>query len=119
LSADGSAREVGYDLRMANGMVITSDLSTLLVAERWGKRITAFDLAENGGLGNQWVWAELPEYPDGIGIDTEDGVCVASPVSDRFVRVGLSRRDDTRVDRISRPFRGPGRYRPNSPRPRE
>jgi len=87
VDADGSAREVGDDLRMANGMVITSDRSTLLVAESWGKRITAFDLAEDGGLSNQRVWAELPDYPDGIGIDTEDGVWVASPVSDRFVRV--------------------------------
>jgi sugar lactone lactonase YvrE len=87
VDADGSAREVGDDLRMANGMVITSDRSTLLVAESWGKRITAFDLGEDGGLSNQRVWAELPDYPDGIGIDTEDGVWVASPVSDRFARV--------------------------------
>ena len=35
VDADGSAREVGDDLRMANGMVITSDRSTLLVAESW------------------------------------------------------------------------------------
>jgi sugar lactone lactonase YvrE len=84
---DGTAREVADDLRMANGMVITADQSTLLVAESWGKRITGFDLANDGALSNRRVWAELDDYPDGIGIDAEDGVWVASPVSDRFTRV--------------------------------
>jgi sugar lactone lactonase YvrE len=72
---------------MANGMVITADQSTLLVAESWGKRITGFDLANDGALSNRRVWADLDDYPDGIGIDAEDGVWVASPVSDRFTRV--------------------------------
>ncbi len=84
---DGAAHEVADDLRMANGMVITADQSTLLVAESWGKRITGFDLADDGSLGNRRVWAELPDHPDGIGIDANDGVWVAGPVSDRFVRV--------------------------------
>jgi sugar lactone lactonase YvrE len=84
---DGSAHEAADGLRMANGMVITADQSTLLVAESWGKCIKAFDLAADGTLTNGRVWAELPDYPDGIGIDDEDGVWVASPVSDRFVRV--------------------------------
>ncbi len=66
---DGSAHEVADDLRMANGMVITADHSTLLVAESWGKCITAFDLASDGSLSNRRMWADLPDYPDGIGID--------------------------------------------------
>ncbi len=84
---DGSAHEVAGDLQMANGMVITGDHSTLLVAESWGKRITAFDVAADGSLSNRRIWADLPDYPDGIGIDAADGVWVASPISDRFVRV--------------------------------
>ncbi len=84
---DGSAHEVADDLRMANGMVITGDHSTLLVAESWGKCITAFDLADDGSLSNRRMWADLPDYPDGIGIDAQDAVWVASPVSDRFIRV--------------------------------
>jgi sugar lactone lactonase YvrE len=87
VDADGSAREVADDLRMANGMVITADHSTLLVAESSGKCITGFELADDGVLSNRRVWAELDDYPDGIGIDAEDGVWVASPVSDRFTRV--------------------------------
>ena len=87
VDADASAREAADDLRTANGMVITADQSTLLVAESWGKCITGFDLTEDGSLSNRRVWAELPDYPDGIGIDAEDGVWMASPVSDRFVCV--------------------------------
>lgn len=87
VDADGSAREVADGMRMANGMVITADHSTLLVAESSGKCIIGFDLADDGLLSNRRVWAELDDYPDGIGIDAEDGVWVASPVSDRFTRV--------------------------------
>ncbi len=87
IDADGSAHEVADGLRMANGMVITADYSTLLVAESWGKCITGFDLAPDGSLSNRRVWADLPDYPDGIAIDAADGVWVASPVSDRFIRV--------------------------------
>jgi sugar lactone lactonase YvrE len=84
---DGSAQEVAPDLRMANGMVITADQSTLLVAESSGKAITGFDLADDGSLSNRRIWAELPDAPDGIGIDAEDGVWVAGVVADRFARV--------------------------------
>jgi sugar lactone lactonase YvrE len=87
IDPDGTAREVADNLRMANGMVITADQSTLLVAESWGKRITGFDLANDGALSNRRVWADLDDYPDGLGIDADDGVWVASPVSDRFTRV--------------------------------
>ena len=40
-----------------------------------------------GRSSNRRVWAELPEYPDGICIDGEDGVWIASPVGDRCARV--------------------------------
>lgn len=84
---DGSACEVADDLLFANGMVITADGSTLLVAESFGRCITGFDLASDGSLDNRRVWAELEDFPDGIAIDEDDGVWVASPAFDRFVRV--------------------------------
>ncbi|MUL84257.1 MULTISPECIES: SMP-30/gluconolactonase/LRE family protein [unclassified Mycolicibacterium] len=84
---DGSVHEAADALWMANGMVITPDHATLLVAESAGKSIAAFDLAPDGSLSNRRVWADLPDYPDGIGIDADGGVWVASPVSDRFIRV--------------------------------
>ena len=84
---DGSVHEATAGLRMANGLVVTRDGSTLVVAESTGKDLVAFDLAADATLSNRRVWAELPEYPDGICIDGEDGVWIASPVGDRCVRV--------------------------------
>ncbi len=84
---DGSVHTASEGLRMANGLVTTRDGRTLIVAESTGKDLVAFDLAEDGELSNPRVWAELPDYPDGICIDAEDGVWIASPVADRCVRV--------------------------------
>lgn len=84
---DGSVHEAAPELRMANGMAITTDDRTLLVAESSGKCLIGFDLAADGTLTNRRVWAELPCHPDGICLDSENGVWVAGPVADRFVRV--------------------------------
>jgi sugar lactone lactonase YvrE len=84
---DGSAHEAAGALRVANGMAVANDDRTLIVAESAGKDLVAFDVAEDGTLSNRRVWAELPDYPDGMCIDAEDGVWFACPVGDRFVRV--------------------------------
>ena len=84
---DGSVHTASMGLRMANGLVTTRDGRTLIVAESTGKDLVAFDLAEDGTLSNSRVWAELPDHPDGICIDAEDGVWIASPVGDRCARV--------------------------------
>ena len=84
---DGTVTVASEPLRMANGMVVTRSGRTLVVAESTGQDLVAFDLAVDGRLSNRRVWAELPDYPDGICIDGEDGVWIASPVVDRFVRV--------------------------------
>ena len=84
---DGSVHEATGGLRMANGLVVTRDGSTLVVAESTGKDLVAFGRSADGALSNRRVWAELPEYPDGICIDGEDGIWIASPVGDRCVRV--------------------------------
>src|SRR5581483_7632923 len=84
---DGTAHEAAPDLRVANGMAVATDDRTLVVAESAGKDLVACDLADDGTLANRRVWAELPDYPDGICIDAEDGVWIACPVGDRFLRV--------------------------------
>jgi sugar lactone lactonase YvrE len=86
---DGSVHQATDALRMANGMVITADERTLIVAESAGRRLLGFDLADDGSLFNERVWAALSEgdYPDGICIDAEDAVWISGPASDRFVRV--------------------------------
>jgi len=85
---DGSARIVADDLMFPNGTVITPDGRTLIVAESFGARLTAFDLAPGGDLSNRRVWAELPRgaIPDGICLDAEGGIWSASPTTCECIR---------------------------------
>jgi sugar lactone lactonase YvrE len=89
VDADGSALEVTDGLRFANGMVMTADGRTLVVAESAGRCLTAFSLARDGTLSDRRQWADLPDgdYPDGICIDADDAIWISCPASDRFVRV--------------------------------
>ena len=68
------------DLFFPNGMVITPDGNTLIVSETLGHRLTAFDIAEDGSLGKGHLWASLPDdvNPDGICIDEESAIWVAT-----------------------------------------
>ena len=60
---DGSVTEVAGDLMFPNGMAFLPD-GSLLVAETWGNRLTAFDVAADGSLGNRRVWASFAEPPE-------------------------------------------------------
>ena len=88
LTPDGSIREVASSLAFPNGMTITPDNSTLIIAESHGKRLTAFDIATDGGLSNRRVWADLGSgVPDGICIDADGAVWYADVPNKRCVRV--------------------------------
>jgi sugar lactone lactonase YvrE len=85
---DGRAEPVADDLLFPNGTVITADGSTLIVGESAGARLTAFDIGGDGSLTNRRVWAQLEgAVPDGICIDADDGIWVASPMSNEVLRV--------------------------------
>ena len=81
IEADGSARIVARDLSFPNGMAITPDGSTLIVAETTAHRLTCYDIEPDGGLANRRAYAPLGEdvQPDGIALDTEGGVWIANP----------------------------------------
>ena len=84
---DGSARQVADDIAFPNGMLVTPD-STLIVAETYAHRLTAFDIAADGGLSNRRVWADLHDgFPDGICLDAENAVWYADVPNRRCVRV--------------------------------
>ena len=71
-----------------NGMTVTPDNSTLIVAESYGRRLTAFDIEADGGLSNRRVWADLGDgVPDGICLDAENAVWYADVPNKRCVRV--------------------------------
>jgi sugar lactone lactonase YvrE len=87
---DGSARVVAEGLSFPNGMVITPDGKTLIVAETIGRRLTAFDVAADGSLTGQRLFADVGVdglMPDGICLDAEGAVWVASVATGEFVRV--------------------------------
>jgi len=71
VTANG-ARQVADNIMFPNGMVITPDNSTLVVAESWVHRLTAFDIANDGSLLNRRVWAEVDG--DGICLDAEGAI---------------------------------------------
>ncbi|HJQ05304.1 MAG TPA: SMP-30/gluconolactonase/LRE family protein [Nocardioides sp.] len=76
---DGSSQLVADDLRFGNGMAITPDGSTLIVAESHGSCLTAFTIRPDATLGDRRVWADLAgDNPDGICIDAEGAVWYAS-----------------------------------------
>jgi len=85
---DGAARQVADDLAFPNGMAVTPDNETLIVAESYANRLTAFDIAADGDLSNRRVWAELGDgVPDGICIDADGAVWYADVPNKRCVRV--------------------------------
>ena len=88
VSPDGSARRVADGIAFPNGMVVTADDSTLIVAESYAGRLTGFDIAADGGLSNRRVWADLQDgAPDGICLDAENAVWYGDVPNKRCVRV--------------------------------
>jgi sugar lactone lactonase YvrE len=102
VDVDGTVATVADDLCFPNGMVILGG-NVLVVAETFAGRLTAFDIAEDGGLGNRRVWAQFGEPPqtedvgeavellqvgpDGICADAEGAIWVADALHSRVIRV--------------------------------
>ncbi len=107
VTPDGDARVVADEMLFPNGTVITADGRTLIVAETFGARLTAFDIEPDGSLTGRRVWAQLGKayspritseaehaggragnvLPDGICLDAEGAVWVASPSINEVIRV--------------------------------
>ena len=88
VAPDGNARIVAEELMFPNGAVITPDGKTLIVGESFGRKLTAFEIAADGSLKNQRVWADLGKsIPDGICLDSENAIWVACPTASEVIRV--------------------------------
>jgi sugar lactone lactonase YvrE len=88
LTPNGTPLQVADGIAFPNGMAITPDNSTLIIAESFGKKLTAFDIANDGNLSSRRVWADLGDgAPDGICIDAGGAVWYADVPSKRCVRV--------------------------------
>jgi sugar lactone lactonase YvrE len=73
VTPDGSVRRVADGIAFPNGMIVTPDNSTLIIAESFAGRLTAFDIADDGSLSNRRVWAD-GVGPDGICMDAEGAI---------------------------------------------
>jgi sugar lactone lactonase YvrE len=88
VTPDGSARLVADGIAFPNGMLVTPDNSTLIVADSYGRELTAFDIAADGGLSGRRAWADLDDgTPDGICLDAEGAVWYGDVPNKRCVRV--------------------------------
>jgi sugar lactone lactonase YvrE len=88
VTPDGSASQVADGIAFPNGMAVTLDNSTLIVAESYGDKLTAFDIASDGTLSSQRVWAGLGGgHPDGICLDAEGAIWYGDVPAQRCVRV--------------------------------
>lgn len=102
IDPDGATAIVARDLWFPNGSMITDD-QTLIVAETFAARLTAFDIQPDGSLTNRRVWAQVqpsPEpadtdtmlsavtfAPDGCTLDAEDHVWAANALGGPISRV--------------------------------
>jgi sugar lactone lactonase YvrE len=88
VNPDGAVRQVADGVAFPNGMAVTSDNSTLILAESYGHRLTAFDIDADGALSNRRLWADLKGgVPDGLCIDAEGAVWYADVPNKQCVRV--------------------------------
>jgi sugar lactone lactonase YvrE len=88
VTPDGQARVVADDLAFPNGTVITPDGKTLIVGETYRSCLTAFEILPDGSLTGRRNWAQFDgAVPDGISLDEEGAIWVASPTSNEVIRV--------------------------------
>jgi sugar lactone lactonase YvrE len=76
ISPDGTVRQVADGIAFPNGMAVTEDNSTLIIAESFAGKLTAFDITEDGSLDNRRTFADA--LADGICMDAEGAVWTPS-----------------------------------------
>lgn len=106
LDPDGRATVVADNLEYPNGMLITADGATLIVAEAVGRRLTAMTIGEDGTLTGRRVFAGgLDGRPGGITLDTDGGVWTSLSIAHQFQRItdggAVTQRIDMRSDRVA------------------
>ena len=102
ITPDGRSEPQAEGFAFPNGMAVTPDNRTLIVAESWAERLTAFDIAADGRLSRRRVWAPTPgDHPDGICIDAAGAVWYADVGTRRCRRVAESGKmlDEVALDR--------------------
>ncbi len=88
VTPEGRVAQVADDLAFPNGMAISPDGATLVVAESYANRLTAYHIGADCNLAGRRVWAQTPgDHPDGICMDAEGAVWYADVGNQHCVRV--------------------------------
>jgi sugar lactone lactonase YvrE len=99
IDPDDTVTVAAGDLDFPNGMVVTPDGSTLIVAESTGRRLTAFTIGAGGELSDRRVFADgLDGPPDGITLDAEGGVWASMTLAHEFQRIVAGGAVTDRID---------------------
>ncbi|MGV0792706.1 SMP-30/gluconolactonase/LRE family protein [Mycolicibacterium sp. XJ1819] len=99
VDVDGAATVVATDLDFPNGMAITADRRTLIVAESTARRLTAFTIGADGALTERRVFADgLDGPPDGICLDADGAVWAALTLAHQFQRIAEGGTVTERID---------------------
>ncbi|GAB1689080.1 SMP-30/gluconolactonase/LRE family protein [Krasilnikovia sp. M28-CT-15] len=88
VTPEGSVRQVAEDIAFPNGMAVTPDNATLIVADSYRHSLVGFDIDAHGELSGRRVWADVGAgVPDGICLDADNAVWYADVPNQRCVRV--------------------------------
>jgi sugar lactone lactonase YvrE len=99
VDADGSVHIAASGLHFPNGMAITPDGRTLIVAETLSACLTAFDIDTQGRLANRRLWASLgTRAPDGICLDADGNVWIADALAPECVLVAPGGAELARIE---------------------
>ena len=88
VAPDGEVRVVAEDIAFPNGMAVTADGRTLVVADSYRHHLLGFTIGDDGSLSERRVWADLGDHnPDGICLDAEGAAWYADVPHECCVRV--------------------------------
>jgi hypothetical protein len=92
-ASDGTVRQVADGLAFPDGMLVTADNRTLIVAESYAKRLTAFEIAAHGSLSNRRVWADLAKVCPTASASTQTALSgtATSPTSGAYAYAKAAR----------------------------
>ena len=102
VAPDGRAEAQAEGFAFPNGMAVTPDNATLILAESHAEQLTAFDIAPDGRVSRRRVWAQTPgDHPDGVCVDAAGAVWYADVgrAHCRRVAAGGAVLDDISLDR--------------------
>lgn len=93
VDVDGSISTSAEGVMCPNGIQLTADGKTLIVAESFVCRLSAFDVNEDGTLSNQRIIKQFDDKQDvldGLVLDSEGAAWVAQPFRGEVKRITMS-----------------------------